>query len=222
MASGGIQVIPFYVICDASSSMRGTRIASVNEGLPEIHRVISSDPVISEKVRFGIISFSSSAQVVLPLCRLSDLAKMPEIKAKGRTNFEDAIRLARETILNDINELKSKGSAVLRPVVYFITDGRPTGGWIRERDAWVDRTVNPYAPNIICFGVDEADRETLARLSTRFTFTAKVGVDAGVALREVVRSISASVVASGRHQEGGLQMPTSNVALDVFDAENHR
>lgn len=222
MVAGGVQVIPFYVICDASSSMRGARIASVNEGLPDIHRVISSDPVICEKVRFGIISFASAAQVVLPLCQLSDLVKMPELKAKGRTNFEDAIRLARKTILNDINQLKLKGFSVLRPVVYFITDGRPTGGWIRERDDWVDRTSNPYAPNVICFGVDEADRETLARLSTRFTFMAKEGVDPGVALREVVRSIAASVVASGRHQEGGLQMPTSNTVLDVFDAERPR
>jgi uncharacterized protein YegL len=222
MVSGGVQVIPFYVICDASSSMRGARITSVNEGLPEIHRVISSDPVISEKVRFGIISFASSAQVVLPLCCLSDLTKMPEIKAKGRTNFEDAICVARETILKDINDLKSKGFSVLRPVVYFITDGRPTGSWIRERDAWVDRAANPYAPNVICFGVDEADRETLARLSTRFTFLSKAGVDAGVALREVVRSIAASVVASGRHQEGGLQIPPSSAVLEVFDAEAER
>lgn len=219
MVAGGVQVIPFYVVCDVSSSMRGARIASVNEGLPEIHRVISSDPVISEKIRFGIISFASAAQVVLPLCRLTELAKMPELKAKGRTNFADAIRLARETILNDINQLKLHGFSVLRPVVYFITDGRPTGGWIRERDAWVDREANSYAPNIICFGVDEADRETLGRMSTRFTFIAKAGVDPGVALREVVRSIAASVVASGRHQEGGLQMPLSSTALDVFDAE---
>jgi uncharacterized protein YegL len=219
MLSGGIQVIPFYIVCDASTSMRGGRIGSVNAGLPEIHKVIASDPVISEKVRLGIISFSSSARVDLPLSQLSEVRQMPVLVAKGRTNFEDAIHLARQTIQADVTRLKSEGFSVLRPVVYFITDGRPTGGWKRLRDEWVDRVSNPYAPNIISFGVDLADKENLSRMSTQYTFVSRVGVDPGVALREIIRSIAASVVASGLHQEGGLVMPAAGENFEVIDAQ---
>jgi uncharacterized protein YegL len=59
--------------------MKGDRIGSVNSGLPNIHQAIVSDPVISEKVRLGVISFSTEAQVDLPLSQLSNIAAMPAI-----------------------------------------------------------------------------------------------------------------------------------------------
>lgn len=216
--TGGVQVFPFYILCDASRSMKGDRIGSVNSGLPNIHQAIVSDPVVSEKVRLGVISFSTEAQVDLPLSQLSDIAAMPTLKAGGQTNYAKAFTLARDTIERDVDALKSAGYSVLRPCVYFITDGRPGDGWKTVRDQWVDRTQNRYAPNIICFGVADADEETLKRLSTQFTFVANAGTSSANALNEVMRSITSSVVSTAQSNEAGLAIPKTN---EVFRVINH-
>jgi uncharacterized protein YegL len=102
--------------------------------------------------------------------------------------------------------------------VYFITDGRPGDGWKTVRDNWVDRSQNKYAPNIICFGVADADEETLKRLSTQFTFVANEGTSSANALNEVMRSITSSVVSTAQSNEAGLAIPKTN---EVFRVINH-
>jgi uncharacterized protein YegL len=217
--SGGIQVFPFYIICDVSKSMGGERIDSVNSGLPFIHREIISDPVVSEKARLGVISFSTEARVELSLSKLADVREMPVLHAGGQTNFATAFQLAAETIRIDVERLKEEGFSVLRPCVYFITDGRPGDGWKKARDQWVDKSVNKYAPNVICFGVADADEETLKRLTTRFTFMANRGTSAANALREVMRSITASVVSTTRGSEAQLAIPATGENFRVLDKD---
>jgi uncharacterized protein YegL len=215
--AGGVQVFPFYILCDASRSMKGDRIGSVNSGLPNIHQAIVSDPVISEKVRLGVMSFSTEAQVDLPLSQLSNIAAMPTLKAGGQTNYAKAFTLAQQTIERDIDALKSAGYSVLRPCVYFITDGRPGDGWKKVRDRLVDRVENKYAPNIICFGVADADEDTLKRLSTQFTFVANKGTSSANALNEVMRSITSSVVSTAQSNEAGLAIPKTNEVFRVIN-----
>jgi uncharacterized protein YegL len=215
--AGGVQVFPFYILCDASRSMKGDRIGSVNSGLPNIHQAIVSDPVISEKVRLGVISFSTEAQVDLSLSQLSNITAMPTLKAGGQTNYAKAFILAQQTIEQDIDALKSAGYSVLRPCVYFITDGRPGDGWKTVRDQWVDRAHNKYAPNIICFGVADADEDTLKRLSTQFTFVANKGTSSANALNEVMRSITSSVVSTAQSNEAGLAIPKTNEVFRVIN-----
>ena len=217
--SGGIQVFPFYIICDVSKSMDGDRINSVNSGLPFIHREIISDPVVSEKARLGIISFSTEARVELSLSKLEDVRDMPVLVAGGQTNFAKAFELAASVIEKDVEHLKAGGYSVLRPCVYFITDGRPGDGWKKARDQWVDRAINRYAPNIICFGVADADEETLKRLTTRFTFMADRGTSTANALHEVMRSITASVVSTTRGSEAQLAIPAAGESFRVLDKD---
>jgi uncharacterized protein YegL len=220
--AGGVQVFPFYILCDASRSMKGDRIGSVNAGLPNIHQAIVSDPVVAEKARLGVISFATEPRVELPLSQLSSIASMPTLKAGGQTNYARAFELAQKTIEHDIMELKSNGYSVLRPCVYFITDGRPGDGWRNARDKWVDRLQNKYAPNIICFGVADADEETLKRLSTQFTFVANEGTSTANALNEVMRSITSSVVSTAQSNEAGLAIPKTNEIFRVIDLGEQR
>jgi uncharacterized protein YegL len=216
--AGGIQVFPFYILCDTSRSMRGDRIAAVNQGLPLLHQAIVSDPVVSEKIRLGVISFATEAQEDLPLSQLSHIASMPTLTAGGQTNYAKGFAKARELIDRDVEQLKSSGYSVLRPCVYFITDGRPGDGWKTVRDSWVDKTVNRYAPNIICFGVADADKEILGRVSTQYTFLADRGTSSTNALNEVMKSITSSVVSTARNNEAGIAIPAGG---ETFRVINH-
>lgn len=212
----GIQVFPFYLLCDTSRSMSGSRIQAVNDGLPEIQAEILDDPIVEAKARVSVISFSTEAKLELPLTRLADVEVMPQLKAGGQTNYAKGIELARLQIDADVNWLISEGYRVLRPCVYFLTDGRPGDSWKQIRDEWVDRTINPFAPNIVSFGVANADEETLKRMSTQFSFIAIDGVSPSAAMREVLHMLTVSIVNSTRNGEMKFDIPQSDETFRVI------
>lgn len=214
----GLQVFPFYLLCDTSKSMSGERIAAVNDGLPEIQNEILQDPIIEAKAFFSVISFSTEARVDLPLRRVGEVQSMPVLKAGGQTNYSRGIALARQAIEDDVNNLKSTGYQVIRPCVYFITDGRPGDSWKKQRDAWVNRSENKFAPNIIGFGVANADEDTLRRLATQFSFIASENVSPAVALREVMRHVTRSIVATARSTEMTYPIPRSDEFFRVVQS----
>lgn len=197
--------------------MRGDRIASVNRELPMLRQAILSDPIVDKKIRLGIVSFSTDARVELPLSQLSEHTSMPTLSAGGQTNYAKGFTKTWEMIEEDIKELKSSGYSTYRPCVYLITDGRPGDGWKRIRDNWVDRLGNRYAPNIISFGVAEADQEVLTRVSTQFTFLADQGTSSTNALKEVMHCIASSVVGSARNNEAALVIPNGGNTFRVID-----
>lgn len=203
-------VFPFYVVVDTSTSMRGGRIESVNAGLPELHRSIASDPVVSEKCRLAVLSFNTEARIDLPLSDLSEVQRMPMLEAGGRTNYKPALDLVESVITRDVAKIRRSGDQPLRSCVFFITDGRPTDAWKTRRDLLVDRSKNRLAPHLVPYGVAEADSETLERMTTGFAYLAKPLGDAALALREVFASIANSVVSSTRAAEPQLVLPETN------------
>lgn len=199
--------------------MRGGRIASVNAALPELHRTISVDPVVSEKCRLGVVSFNTDARTDLPLSNLAEVVRMPTLAAGGQTRYSAGLTHVMNVINADLGRLLEEGSRVLRPCVFFVSDGRPTDAWKTRRDQMVNRSLNPFAPNIVTYGVADADVVNLKRLSTRFTLRMNETTDPGVALAEVFRSIASSVVASTRAEGTELIIRSAGDAMEMFDNE---
>jgi len=144
------QVLSFYILCDVSTSMHGPGIDAVNKSIEEMHAQLLEDPVISDKVRLAMLTFSSQAQVELSLKRPSEIATMPQLSASGVTNYSRALELVSHEIETDIAALSSTHRP-LRPVVFIISDGDPTDKtWIQGFDKLVDSS-NPYAPRVVIF-----------------------------------------------------------------------
>src|SRR5262245_26687201 len=161
----GEAIVPFYIVCDESSSMTGNGgIDAINQGLPELHATIAADPLVSDKCRMGLISFSQSADVLMPISRLSDVASMPGMTGRSVTSYASAFALLRTVIDDDITSLKAQGYRVYRPVAFFISDGAPTDNWRPAYEALTRN--NPQAPHIIAFGVGDADRDVMAKVGT--------------------------------------------------------
>jgi len=164
-------VIPVYLLLDESASMDANGgIDASNRGLPELHWRIAGDPLVSDKYRIGLITFSDIAEELLPLSNLSDVRAMPVCTAKGMANYGEAFNLLRVVIARDITNLKSQGMDVGRPIVFFITDGEPTDDWEASYRALTDRTINKHAPNIIPFGYVGANKEVIEKISASSRF----------------------------------------------------
>ena len=128
------QVLPFYLVCDESGSMKGEPLRAINSSLPDIHSEIGSNPVVADKTRFCVIGFSGQARMVLPLSDLSAVAQMPALGYRtGGTHYGAAFQMLFDAIENDVRTLKAGGGQVYRPAVSFLSDGKPNDKNSRRR-----------------------------------------------------------------------------------------
>jgi uncharacterized protein YegL len=215
----GNKLLPFYVVVDVSFSMSGDRIDAANQILPEIADALSLNPILSDKVRIGLLDFSGDAQVQLPLCDVLDqnLALPNLVVRRGGTSYAAAFRLLRAEIAANVKQLKADRFQVHRPAVFFLSDGQPTdkaGVW---QAAFAELVSDQMYPNIIPFGVDKADGRTMQALihpaqgrKQMKMFLMDEGGDPATAISEMAKVMITSVIRSGNslaQGETGIQLP---------------
>jgi uncharacterized protein YegL len=216
------QVLPFYLLCDESGSMTGLVEQRNNELLPDLHHSISTDPVVADKTRFSIVGFADDARCILPLSDLSDLESIPGLVARGVTDFGAAFRELRTRIDDDVTSLKSQGHLVYRPAVFFLGDGQPTDPDWRDGLEFVTDEGWSYRPNMIAFGLGDADASVIGEVGTFKAFIVSPNVNPARALTEFASALTKSIVKSGQSstEEGmTLQVPDSIPGFTAVTAD---
>ena len=235
-SEGGLQVLPFYIVCDESSSMAGASIDAVNDGIVELFDAISADPIIDAKVRVGIIAFNDSARVLFPLTQLSDVTQIPVCVASGSTSYANVFSLLKTQLESDVASLQQQFN-VHRPCVFFMSDGAPN-----SNDNWRDalnKLVDPsfkFSPNIVSFGVEGADKSVIAdvahwgsKTGKKFFFMTQDAGSPGPAIKEIISFIVQTIVASAKSNQAAFQITNgatiggngaSGVTSFVIDALN--
>lgn len=167
------KLLPFFLVCDVSYSMvESGALNEANQILPSLVQALEKDPIICDKVRFGVIDFSDDARVVLPLCDLLEQTSLPNLEGRNRTSYKAAFDLLKSEIERNVNQLKADGYAVHRPAVFFLSDGAPTDPEPEWRAAYDGLTQydkasgqgNRMYPNIIPFGLQGCDPQMLQSL----------------------------------------------------------
>ncbi|MGO8906940.1 MAG: VWA domain-containing protein [Solirubrobacteraceae bacterium] len=219
------QVLPIYFVGDESHSMSGDPIGAVNQGLADLRDEVAKHPLIGKKVRFGIVTFAHSAEIRLELSELTEDLALPTLSPRGRgTSYASAFALLRQTIPGDIAALKGSGFQVHRPVVFFLSDGQPTERDKKWRSALSELGDDGFRerPNILAFGVGEADPEVIRQIasSPRYAFMMRDGASTAGAISEFATSMLNSMVASAERLDRGEQTiefekPEGFVQLDA-------
>jgi uncharacterized protein YegL len=218
------QLLPFYLVCDESSSMAGDPIDTVNKALPELHKEIGGNPVVADKTRFCIIGFSNDAEVLMPMTDVSTVSALPKLSAYGGTSYAAAFELLYHSITADVAALKQEGHTVYRPAVFFLSDGYPNAqDWEAPYKKVTDPAWKPH-PNILAFGFGQADQHTIQQVATVRAFIADGTLGPAEALREFAQSLIRSIVDSGTRSAsatGGatLVMPDQVEGFTTLPAE---
>ncbi len=234
------KLLPFYLVCDVSYSMvESGALNEANQILPALVQALEKDPIICDKVRFGVIDFSDDARVLLPLCDLLEQTSLPALEGRKNTSYKAAFDLLRAEIERNVNQLKADGYAVHRPAVFFLSDGAPTdpeAEWMAAFQALTayDKASgqgNRMYPNIIPFGLQGCDPQMLQQLIHPKTpperamrlFLAEQDQTPASAVTKMAKLLVASVIQSstGMAQGGnGIVLPKPEEGVKSYGADD--
>jgi len=122
--------LPVYLLLDTSGSMDGIPIEAVKTGLGSLLVALRRDPQALETAYLSVITFNTTAQQVIPLTELPAI-QAPDLKASGVTAFGDALSLLARSIESEVKKTTSDTKGDWKPLVFIMTDGRPTDDWRR-------------------------------------------------------------------------------------------
>jgi len=223
----GERHLPVYLLLDTSSSMEGAPIQSVREGLEQFQREVSSDPFARQVVKVGVITFASDAQLVTGgLVPISEF-QPPMLVASGVTRLDLAFKVLLESMDRDVvKPVKGERKGDYKPVVFVLTDGRPTNEngretdrlWKPARDAVINRPKGQVKPSVIvAVGCGpNVDDETLKAISTGTAFRMGTSEAAFVALFQYLsQSIISSVQPGGNIDDPFANMPISSDLIRI-------
>lgn len=120
--------LPVYLVLDCSGSMSGEPIEAVKQGVKALLSDLKSDPQALETAYLSVITFSSTAQQIIPLTELM-LFQEPEIEAYGVTALGAALELLTYCIHTEVKKNTENQKGDWKPLVFLLTDGVPTDEW---------------------------------------------------------------------------------------------
>ncbi|MCK9923156.1 VWA domain-containing protein [Frankia sp. AgPm24] len=200
-SSGGARCLPTYAVVDTSHSMTPYR-QLLNDTLGNVYDGLWAKPSVSEFAHISIISFNTDAHVVLPMSDLGATDALPSLGCGGSTNYGKAFSLIATRIDEDVTALRAQGRKVLRPAVFFITDGGPQDDASIWQSEFAKLTAPTWKrrPHVITFGVGNADELVLKKISTKAAFKAKPGLDQQEALIKVLVTLLNTLIASAKSE----------------------
>ena len=180
------------------------------------------DPTVNDKCKLSIISFNTKPKVELPLQRLADVEKMPTLVAGGRTNYGAMFKELRTIIASDVQSEKIAGNAVLRPIIFFISDGGATDSWINIFNEFSDHRVNKQAPVLISFGVGAAKEESISRVGVDRAMMADKIESVPAALTAILKSLTNSIISSSRTSDTRIILPEADSTMRILSSHDAR
>lgn len=153
--------LPVYLLLDTSASMKGEPIEALRKGIDTMIKALRQNPQAIESVYISIITFSNTAQVLIPLTDLGSF-QMSELQATGQTALGAALRLVTDRINSEVkkNTMEEKGD--WKPIVFIMTDGVPIDDWKKGADYF---TTCKTAYTIACAAGSHSDTSILKQIT---------------------------------------------------------
>jgi uncharacterized protein YegL len=160
---------PCVLLLDTSGSMKGERIAALNEGLQTFRDDLGRDALASRRVEVAVVTFGGEVRVMQDFVTVDDF-QPPLLEPAGLTPMGSAIERALDLLDARKGQYKTNGVAYYRPWAFLVTDGAPEGEPEEVIRRAARRVRAEEAAGRVAFfvvGVEGADMSQLTGLGTR-------------------------------------------------------
>ena len=160
---------PCVLLLDTSSSMSGSPISALNQGLQTFKDALTQDGLASRRVEIAIVTFDSKINVVQDFVT-ADQFEPTTLSTGGSTAMGTAIVTGLDMVQNRKTQYRENGITYYRPWIFMITDGEPQGEAAEVVDQAAQRIQKEEENKGVAFfavGVENANMEKLQTIATR-------------------------------------------------------
>lgn len=155
--------LPIFFLLDVSESMVGDNLRQLQHGLERLVTKLRTDPHALETVYLSTIVFAGKPKSLTPLTELVHFYP-PRLPVGSGTSLGAALNHLMDEIDSTVvkNTLENKGD--WKPVVYLMTDGKPTDDVSKAISRWKSKYSNVV--NLVAIGIGKhASVKTLQQLT---------------------------------------------------------
>ena len=185
--------LPIFFLLDVSESMAGENLRQLQQGLERLVSSLRTDPYALETVYLSIIAFAGKAKTLTPLVEMA-VFYPPRLPIGSGTGLGAALTHLMKEIDNQVIKTTPDRKGDWKPIVYLMTDGKPTD---EIKDA-VYRWQKYYQQQaaLIAIGVGQyADLEALRKLTPNVVH---LNAQSDEDFKKFIDWVSQSVVAQSR------------------------
>ena len=195
--------VPCILILDVSSSMAGSPIDQLNDGLLAYKDELSADSLASKRVEVSVITFGSEVSTVCDFTT-ADYFLPPTLKAEGLTYMGQAVNQALDALEARKSQYKANGISYYRPWLFLVSDGAPNDPNWEAAAARAVESEKAKAFKMFCVGVEGADLQTLKKFCLGEPVKLK-----GLRFRDMFQWLSSSQQSVSRSTPG-YEVPLEN------------
>lgn len=201
--------LPIFFVLDVSESMAGDNIRVLNKGIENLVRTLRTDPHALESVYLSVIVFAGKAKTLTPLVELASFYP-PRLPLGSGTSLGKALDLLMSEIDKNVEKTTTEIKGDWKPVVYLLTDGKPTDDTAPAIRRWKDGYTRKASLVAVGIGA-HADMSTLGKLTENaFQLTAESEAD----FMRFIQWMSLSVSAQSRSVSAD---PSDGLSLAKID-----
>lgn len=205
--------LPVYLLLDTSGSMSGDPINALRQGLRLLISDLKSHPEAVETAYLSVITFDNVASQVIPLTGIMDF-KEPALGARGSTCLGEALKLLQDCYDNErkIGSATEKGD--YKPLVFLMTDGRPTDEWERISDEIGEqvRKGQRFGKFVALGAGSAADTAVLKRITDDVMVIHEIRPEL---LKSYFAWISSSIVDSSKNVDSSSELPPPPIDFEI-------
>jgi uncharacterized protein YegL len=176
---------PCVLLLDTSTSMQGSSIDELNQGLQAFRNELFNDSLSMKRVEIAVITFGPVR--VMQDFTTADQFRPVQLQASGDTPLSAAVSRGLHLLKERKQILRSNGIKLFRPWVFLITDGEPTDKW-QHLPSIIRSGEETKSFSFFALGVKDANFEILKQISVREPMKLQ-----GVRFREFFLWLSASL-----------------------------
>lgn len=192
--------LPVYLLLDTSGSMHGGPIEAVKLGVQALISSLRQDPYALETVWLSIITFSESAQQLVPLTELPAF-QMPQLHASGMTAMGAALSLLAKRVEDELVKTSYEKKGDWKPLVFLMSDGISTDSLDSGLEACKAYSFGVF---VACAAGPKADTNQLKKITESVVRLDNLDSDS---IRAFFKWVSASVsTGSMKVEEGGKEV----------------